>query len=330
MEDTTSKDQPKCSQEQYDRLLRCSEKIDVSEWNDWRKENPEEEVLLEGAPLGSTHLEGANFVNAHLQDAIFGHAHLQGANLSEAHLQDAHLFYARLQGTDLRSAHLEGAHLWNAHLEGANLWNAHLEGADLSYAHLERADLTEANLEGVNLTLAHLEGARLYAANLEKADVYGAVLNRWTKCRGIRVATCYGSPRFKRQAADQDYLDELQSTFRGTLIYYIWLVLADCGRSFLRPLLWSLGIAALFARVFHKLGPGAFHVEWLPHETFWESYNTMLYYSVVTFTTLGFGDVVPKTPEAAHWVMFEVILGYIMLGMLISVLANKVARRSGM
>jgi len=54
------------------------------------------------------------------------------------------------------------------------------------------------------------------------------------------------------------------------------------------------------------------------------------YYSIVTFTTLGFGDVTPKIVNG--WtpliVVFEVILGYIMLGGLISILANKIARRN--
>ena len=54
----------------------------------------------------------------------------------------------------------------------------------------------------------------------------------------------------------------------------------------------------------------------------------MIYYSVVTFTTLGFGDITPKTLEASRWLMAEVILGYVMLGGLISIFANKIARRS--
>jgi len=37
---------------------------------------------------------------------------------------------------------------------------------------------------------------------------------------------------------------------------------------------------------------------------------------------------VPKTNAAAWWVMAEVITGYVMLGGLISIFANKLARRS--
>ena len=57
------------------------------------------------------------------------------------------------------------------------------------------------------------------------------------------------------------------------------------------------------------------------------NFCTMLYYSVVTFTTLGFGDVTPRTQPAEFWVALEVCIGYVMLGGLISIFANKLARR---
>jgi len=71
------------------------------------------------------------------------------------------------------------------------------------------------------------------------------------------------------------------------------------------------------------MGPHHFQVDHLPFEL-----STMIYYSVVTFTTLGFGDVKPATIEASALVMVEVLLGYVMLGGLISIMANKLARRS--
>ena len=53
-----------------------------------------------------------------------------------------------------------------------------------------------------------------------------------------------------------------------------------------------------------------------------------LYFSSVTYTTLGFGDITPQ-----HWlgeiiVIIEVVLGYMTLGLLLTILANNVARRS--
>lgn len=63
--------------------------------------------------------------------------------------------------------------------------------------------------------------------------------------------------------------------------------------------------------------------------TSYESWFSPYYFSIVTFTTLGFGDVTPLNMAGEFWVTAEVILGYVMLGGLISIFANKLARRSG-
>ena len=55
---------------------------------------------------------------------------------------------------------------------------------------------------------------------------------------------------------------------------------------------------------------------------------TPYYFSFVTFTTLGFGDVLPKNLAGELWLTLEVVLGYVMLGGLISIFATKVSRRA--
>lgn len=57
-------------------------------------------------------------------------------------------------------------------------------------------------------------------------------------------------------------------------------------------------------------------------------FKSYLYYSMVTLTTLGFGDIIPLTNKARLVVGTEVGVGYLMLGGLISIFANKLARRS--
>ena len=90
---------------------------------------------------------------------------------------------------------------------------------------------------------------------------------------------------------------------------WIWCILADCGRAFSPWAGWSGGMAILFALIYFWMGPTQIKVDHLPF-----SLKTMIYYSVVTFTTLGFGDIKPATELAAMVVMVEVILGYVMLG----------------
>ena len=58
------------------------------------------------------------------------------------------------------------------------------------------------------------------------------------------------------------------------------------------------------------------------------SWYTYVYFSVTTFSTFGIGDLVPYNHTAAAWMLVELVLGYVMLGALISVLATKMWRRS--
>ena len=53
----------------------------------------------------------------------------------------------------------------------------------------------------------------------------------------------------------------------------------------------------------------------------------LLYYSFVTLTTVGYGDIVPATPVARIITICEVFIGYIMLGGLLSIFTNKMAKR---
>jgi uncharacterized protein YjbI with pentapeptide repeats len=162
----------------------------VKAWNEWRKDNPGQEIKLGEADLQGANLQGANLRGAQLQgadllDANIERADLLGANLLRANLlranlQNAQLGRANLERANLREANLEGALLFRANLEGALLWGANLEGADLQEANLgganlRGADLQEADLQEANLERANLERANL-EANLERANLQEAQL----------------------------------------------------------------------------------------------------------------------------------------------------------
>ncbi len=129
-------------------------------------------------------------------------------------------------------------------------------------------------------------------------------------------------PIFSRKIRDDMYL--LKFKEKHPKLHFLWWLFADCGRSILRWALWSLGLSLFFGLLWLILGGNFFYFNPEKNIT-WLSY---FYYSFVTFTTLGFGDIVPTNWISETLVTIEVILGYIMLGGLISILANKLARRS--
>jgi hypothetical protein len=245
--------------------------------------------------------------------AALGSANLSGANLHRAYLSGAVLESANLRGGDLSRATLIGAKL-----NGANLSLADLSGANLSDADLEGADLSGANLNRTDLRLANLSNAQLTSVQWRLRAMRGCYL-------GIRgLDSCFGNALFKRAAADQDFLDTLEAHLKGTrgmALFRAW-GLIDYGRSLLRVAAISFGLAAIYG-VIYRIFP---HI--LDYKDSANTWFTPYYFSIVTHTTLGFGDVRPATLAGEIIVSSEVILGYTTLGLLLSVLAQSIARRS--
>ncbi|WP_225940602.1 ion channel [Desulfomicrobium macestii] len=90
----------------------------------------------------------------------------------------------------------------------------------------------------------------------------------------------------------------------------------------------SLILAFAFGILYYSIGGSNFNTAFLKGNDGNPGFWALQYYSIVTFTTLGFGDIVPKTGVAAFLVTLEVITGYIMLGGLIAIFANRLAKRN--
>lgn len=145
------------------------------------------------------------------------------------------------------------------------------------------------------------------------------------------------NPFFKRYVADQQFIRVFKQ--RSPLGAQLWRWSSDYGRSLGLWAFWSLFLAVAFAGAYSIFPPVLENFElgdFAPNiiQNAGDSAGTRLtfgsafYFSVVTFTTLGFGDVVAENGPARFLVTVEVILGYLMLGGLISIFANKLASRS--
>ena len=138
-------------------------------WNQWRKENPSDEIDLSESTLSSAVLQKADLIGANLRQAELMRADLFGANLRRAYLGGAYLSEAHLARANLSTADLVGTHFNRANLSGANLSKADLTGADLSEANLSKADLTDAILYGARLKDTDLTGANLNGTDFKRA-----------------------------------------------------------------------------------------------------------------------------------------------------------------
>jgi hypothetical protein len=319
-------------------------------WNAWRVENPGGRPELTGEDLSELDLTRVNLSDAELGeaelfDAVLTHANLKMASMPGADLSGADLSGAELYKVDLSNASLIGCDLSEAYLAEAQLQRADLRGTNLQGADLSGADLSGANLAGANLGRTKLVRANIEGASLRNADIYGAdvtdleygghrsMRGHYDGIRGL--SSCFGNALFVRDAKDQDYLDTLENNIDAThsaalrrwkrFWFRAW-GLIDYGRSLARFFAIAFVVAMAFGWVYYldrTLGWGL-----LEYSSSANSPLSPFYHSVVTYTKLGFGYLTPR-----HWIgevllVCEGILGYLTLGLLLSILANRVARRS--
>ncbi len=286
---------------------------------------------LRGLDLSGRDLSGAQLFAADLRETNFQDANLEGAEFSTANLEGAILDGANCKRAGFGRANLSHASFFRANLERATLTQANLEHANLSCANLHHARLREANLLSTDLTETDLRYAELSLSSVDKSNFSNADL-RHARLRmmrqfktanwigvDIRDVNFSGAYLMRREIIDQNFIKEFRSyNWVSKILYYPWLWTCDCGRSMFR---WCCCIGVLlltftFLYPFVGIDYGLYPTKISP-----------LYFSVVTLTTLGFGDVVPQTIGGQIVVMLEVSTGYIMLGGLLSIFSNKLARR---
>ncbi len=281
---------------------------------------------LSGCDLTGAQLFKADLSGANLQDAILEDAELTGANLEGAILDGVRAGGAGFGGANLHKANLFRADLHESTLTQANLSSANLHCVNLSHSRLREADLTGADLSEADLRFADLSLSKVANANFSNADLrHGRLrmMHLFKKATwlgvDIREINFAGAYLMRREIIDQNFIKEFRSyNLASKLAYYPWMITCDCGRSMFR---WCVCIAVqllIFSYLYSFVG-----IDYGPHQTL----LSPLYFSVVTMTTLGFGDVVPTTIGGQVVAMTEVTAGYIMLGGLLSIFANKLARR---
>ena len=286
--------------------------------------------------------------------SIGNRANFEKANLSAAELQEAGLACAKLEEANLFSADLQRADLEGANLQKAILYEADLRGADLNGADLQKAILVRANLQKTDLTGSNLRDAEFSEETILKdARLFQCRLENSTMKRAHnQLDKIVIQEREKKYSEARDVYLMLKNYFRqeglyeisGEYYYREKLMERACNRGNGEWRKWFLN---------HLLGkiagygerPGRVILWWaiiisLSALVYWVSDGIMagnnicydptpleaVYFSGVTFTTLGFGDLAPKPGVFQIFAFGEALLGAIFMAMFIFVFARKMTR----
>ncbi len=316
---------------QEDVLKKIEENGGKAEGLDLSKKWFVREIGLTGLDLKGVILDGA-----HLEEACLIGANLEGAFLKQAHLENAYLPRANLKNADLISTHLEKAYLFAVHLEGAELFDAYLEEANLLNAFLDGTRLSGAHLNSVHMhrarftTNTEMESIDWgnYILGEEKEweekkkethllrdaeDVYRR-LKQWYSNAGmydIAGKFFYREMEAKRKA--QSWKKE----FKSKLWSWVLKLLCGYGEKYENVVVSAIVIIFGLAVIYFFLG--AFSLSTFPG---------CLYYSVVSFTALGYGSWVYPEPES--WAKglgaAEAALGVFMMALFLVTFTRKMTR----
>ena len=318
---------------------------------------------LESAYLSEAHLESANLTRTHLESAYLGRAHLESAYLSWAHLESADLSFAHLQSTNLSSAHLESARLVRAHLEGANFNYAKLYREDLKPAEdIDEKFKDNKQLIQKSLAVDFKEATfkprfrhQLYRFRPNKYRymfeprrlklpkyVSGFPFNtlKPLKFKRIKLPIFFGKLRItsfisvstegvvwsgnrmlERYIKDQQFTYEFKENH--PVLYFFWNLTSKCGQSVPRLAFLILSVIFGFALIFHN-----YNVVNLLERDKLPGFWAPLYTSVNIFSNLGMGIKEPASKIGAVLIMVETMLGFVALGLLLTVAGSRFARRS--
>ena len=329
------------------RELTCKNKaLSLSEycWENIEDKMPYRALLAEhiksGKPMENFYLKGIiapelNFMHVNLKGANLAHANLRGANFSDTNLSDADLIGSNLSECDFIGADCVNTCFMMAQLPKARFWHANLTNADLAEANLECADFLNAILTGTNLYHANLRDVKFLTrenfkdeSGRERINEKGHKTAResYASLKQHFIATArYNDVSWASYNENRMELKRLWKEKRiGLIPFLVMGLLCGWGERPLRATVSTLMIITCYAIVFFifkSITP-----------TYTPGYNPSFfdyfYYSIITFTTVGYGDFLPK-PDIACKLLAgsEAFIGIFMMGIFVFSLGRRYASR---
>ncbi len=296
-----------------------------------------------------TSFKSANLSKVNLSGFDLTNIDLSGANLSRADLSDSNLFNANLESGELLGVNFAGADLTGANLKKSDLTRASLRGARLWHTNLAGANLIEADLDYCDLWNADLSCARLWRTNI--AHAISITKKNFMVKPGIPTSGCRINEKGILSAEESyrdlkkyfiqsgRYDDASWASFREKTMERVLLkkkrsiaylpslimnVLSGYCEKPHRIILSSCFVILFYASAYLFLNAITYSSSAAYKMIFWD----YIYYSVITFTTVGYGDFIPKAvPLFRIAVASEAFIGAFMIGLFILTLARKYSSR---
>lgn len=297
---------PNDRDQQFAFLIQCAgDKNEMEKWNEWRENFPNAKINFNNRVLSKKNLDGAN---------------LSGANLSGATLSDVELKDAKLNNTNLSRATIDAANLSYAHCSGTDF-----RGAKLSSIHFVGATFHKIKIDlNTDFSTTNLDSA-LIQSGIRQLIEYVNRRRRWEDwcgnngCKGWLVSKFWYFSDFGRSTGRIMFFFTAFSLIFGFL-FWGWGWLHHYNFCQIEPPVDGLFLEKKTIGNWVLGGGGNIEFSKVSDASCGLAFTRALYFSVVTMTTLGFGDwhANPNGYSGHILLSIQVILGYALLGALVT------------
>ena len=264
-----------------------------------------------------------------------GHS-LAGINLKFADMSQAKLVNADLSNSDLTRADFSGASLYGVNLEGSNLFKTNFEEANLKSANLINCDLLGADFTNTKLNnvdwgkdfkvINEIEAEKAVASGdhekaikkyLEAEDIYRVLkISMQAQTLGEDVGKMFLREMIVKRKQMPTYsplrivskIAHITTGYGeklGNILYSVIAVLVVCALIY--------GIDG----VVYQDRNLSFFADDIQEYGYWRTFGNLFYFSVVVFSTVGFGEITPLGLLNKTVMIFEGMTGGLILSILI-------------
>lgn len=269
----------------------------------------------------------ANLMGIDLHDIKINHCTLRDVSLADANLIDAQIGSVTFSGSSLRGAILTNSRMGQIRfINGGGMGGSDVKGALLNAVCFDNESVP-GNLDYSFVSYFYLIKCLFFSIykngifneNIMKPHKHTIFLFNDTK----ELTSQYNFP-FKNYVEWYQYIFTQLQNYKD--LRFPKKILFTCSLLFTKA--WTSYTAlAVFAFLINCLFALIYFINSSSLKDFDGSFLTAFYYSVVTFTTLGYGEIIPITDFAKVIVILEVLFGYVTLGSFIFLIGHRVNNR---
>lgn len=304
---------------------------------------------LTNTEFGGSNLQNVDFTGCNTENTHFGGTDLTGSKFCRVDLTSAGLGGSKLVDVNFAEADLSGLDLSEQNLRNSNLENTTLVNTDLSGSNLQETNLEFAVLESTDLRGADLQNSMTYqtyfdSVRLDRATSLGDTcyyhesgeLDKatWVYREYQQILKDNSLPEKVRKyrVYEKDSKKDLSSSFWvrfvGNISSLAWLY----GESWKRIFLTSAATITAYSVLYTISGietvttvPDSITIQGFQVQMP-EYINQVLsgiYFSILTFSTMGYGDLQPHNDIIRFLAGSEAILGGLLLAAFVFVLGRR-------